>query len=433
MRATLTFPFILFAQALRHSRVKLTWDADDPQRSKITRQLMAQAPTADQLRDEDFKAYLASASEDSDLAASESEDERDAEDAAERRKGGRMRALLGLDDNEGSAQSNGFGKAKNVAFQDGRKASEHLSSRPEGDMEITFMPGLSEAAARKKKGEATQADETTIEKYKRKQREKRERRKIEHGDGAEGEREPAAAAAADGGKPSEVGFGDPFFVGEEDGDDIDFDKALAAEEEAQRQQRRGANGSSARGAPAHTGKEPSSALGADSDISEQDVEDGGLDDTDDEGAGHFSLKDIVKAEQAESGGKKKGRWAKKKEKKLSKEAGRSRRDGNEVQPGFEMNVSDARFAANLFGDHQYALDPSHPNFVKTKGMQKLVNERRQRQQQHERQGTKHTEGVSAGKKSTSSEDLDDLIQSVKKRGQSNSVHEPRQKKRSRGT
>ena len=46
-------------QALQQTRVTLTWDADDPERKKRLRRKL----TAEQLRDEDFAAYLGSGSE----------------------------------------------------------------------------------------------------------------------------------------------------------------------------------------------------------------------------------------------------------------------------------------------------------------------------------------------------------------------------------
>lgn len=55
-------PRIKATRALQHSRVKLTWDDDDPKRSHITR---ARHANLDLISDEDFAAYLASsASED---------------------------------------------------------------------------------------------------------------------------------------------------------------------------------------------------------------------------------------------------------------------------------------------------------------------------------------------------------------------------------
>jgi hypothetical protein len=69
------------AKALQQTRVTLTWDADDPERKRQLRRKL----TAEQLRDEDFAAYLGSGSE-------EEEEEGDAEAQARARRRPRCRA-----------------------------------------------------------------------------------------------------------------------------------------------------------------------------------------------------------------------------------------------------------------------------------------------------------------------------------------------------
>lgn len=134
-------------KALRHSKIKLTWDDDDPERSLVTRRKL----TRKEIEDDDFRAFLAS--------SSGSEDERDGLEANNHKKKtaerDRLRALLldGADDQipEGWAKS---GKS----FDD-------------VDMEITFTPGLG--------GKKDEEHETTLEKYQKKMREKKKKRKEE--------------------------------------------------------------------------------------------------------------------------------------------------------------------------------------------------------------------------------------------------------------
>jgi hypothetical protein len=87
--------------ALQHSNVKLTWDAEDPERIKTTKKKF----TKDDIKEMDFKAFI----------ASDSESEADPELAA------KYKALLGGDEGEEEGE----------------------------DMEITFAPGLSEKAAKR--------------------------------------------------------------------------------------------------------------------------------------------------------------------------------------------------------------------------------------------------------------------------------------------
>lgn len=129
--------------ALQRTKVSLTWDEDDVDRFQVTRREFTQ----DDIKALDFDAYLASSDDE--------EDEEEDVDALREK----YRKLLG-----GSTKS---------AYED--KADED----EEGDMEITFTPGLSEAAgaAVKNKGAEPEKEETSIETYLRKQKEKRKAKK----------------------------------------------------------------------------------------------------------------------------------------------------------------------------------------------------------------------------------------------------------------
>jgi hypothetical protein len=119
---------------LQHSKVKLTWDTEDPERTKITRKKF----TKEDLKDMDFKAYLASSS---------SEEEAFSDDDKEDLQS-KYRALL-------------------------EDADEQDKNE---DMEITFTPGLSEKASKlleKKKEKEELEDETVFEGYLRKRKEKK--------------------------------------------------------------------------------------------------------------------------------------------------------------------------------------------------------------------------------------------------------------------
>jgi hypothetical protein len=127
---------------LRHSKVKLHWDEDDPERDRVTRRAL----TKKQVEEEDFGALIAS-------SGSESE----SEGAVDKRE--RMRALL-LSGDGGDALPEGWGADR--------------AAKGTGDMQITFTPGLSGNAG------ADAEDENTLEKYQRKMREQRKKRKEEH-------------------------------------------------------------------------------------------------------------------------------------------------------------------------------------------------------------------------------------------------------------
>lgn len=129
--------------ALQRTKVSLTWDEDDVDRLQVTRREFTQ----DDIKALDFEAYLASSDEDED-------DDEDVDALREK-----YRKLL-----SGNNQSS--------AYEDNKEDEE-------GDMEITFTPGLSEVvgAAAQKKEEEGEKEETTIETYIRKQKEKRKAKK----------------------------------------------------------------------------------------------------------------------------------------------------------------------------------------------------------------------------------------------------------------
>jgi len=263
--------------ALRHSRVRLTWDQDDPRRVKLTR-----AGNSRALHEDDLKTYLASS------------DEEDGAEAAEQSKS-RLRSLL-------------TDLPKRSAFDDAED-TDSLYAKPEGDMQVSFVPALSADATA-----AEAPEETTIEKYRRKQRERRERR-----------RQAAEARAAEVGEPSESVDEPPEPVAEAASDD------------------------------------------------EQ----------------HFNLEDIVRTEKLR--GKSLSRHQRR------REARRAEKRAALVQPSFQMDVHDPRFAA-VHEDHRFAIDPSHPSFVQTAGMRRLM------QASHERPATE-----------TPTSDLSTLVSSVKHR------------------
>ncbi|TFK41218.1 hypothetical protein BDQ12DRAFT_679099 [Crucibulum laeve] len=132
--------------ALRHSKVKLTWDDDDPERNQVTRRTL----TKKEIDEADFRAYLASSSSETEDGNAESSAPKKKKDKKASRD--KLRALL-LGGND-EAMPEGWGD----------------DNDDDVDMEITFTPGLTETY---------KEDETTLDKYQRKMKEKRKKRKEE--------------------------------------------------------------------------------------------------------------------------------------------------------------------------------------------------------------------------------------------------------------
>ncbi|TDL28603.1 hypothetical protein BD410DRAFT_760012 [Rickenella mellea] len=324
--------------ALRHSKVKLTWDEDDPERNKITRRTLSKK----ELEDGDFAAVIASSeSESSDVEEKRKETTRD-----------KLRALL-LGGDDGNLPEGWGGGASN---------------RPDsvnGELEITFTPGLSEKANK-------EGDETTLEKYQRKQKEKRNRRKAEREQKSKSHSIQNATAAS----PADDFFGDDSGVSD-------------TESKPSATNQKGSNNTAKRTPDVHlapTEAELALLVTPDDPSSE---------------AKHFDMKAILKAEKMH--GKRKG---KKKRQADNQDA--------EIQEDFSINVKDDRFSA-LHNDHVFAIDPSNPQFKKTKGMTALLEERTKRQKERSEDLPQRTSALNGEQTGDSGRSLQSLVESVKRK------------------
>ncbi|EAA27818.1 hypothetical protein GE21DRAFT_6024 [Neurospora crassa] len=360
-------PVEFVTDALQHSKVKLTWDTNPEDYSRKEALKKAFTGSRNDIAENDLRAYLASDSSDDEedeeekeqfeaegAAAEEAEEEKTlSKKELARRK---MRAALGLAD---------------------EPVVKSKKDTPVGEMQITFTPALS--ANDKKKGDEDR-EETTIEKYKRKERERKERKRQEMLARREG-RDPNAAPQQEeeqGDQGEDLGFDDPFFTAEPV---VPSKTAIRKEErlkkKAEREAEEAANAAE---------KAQLELLMAD-----ENGDSGRLD--------HFDMKQIAKVEKVK--GKKKGKKGKK---------GVEGNDG--LQEEFAMDVEDPRFKA-VFESHEFAIDPSNPKFTATQGMKKLLEEGRKKR----KDGPSVTEKSekSAKKVKTDDADIDGLINSVKRK------------------
>ncbi|KAK4196603.1 putative Pre-rRNA-processing protein ESF1 [Triangularia verruculosa] len=375
-------PVDFVTDALQHSKVKLTWDMHPEEANRKESIKKAFSGSKNDIAENDLRAYLASDSSDDEEDFEEEEPEAPAEAEAEeeaekplskkelaRRK---MRAALGLPEEP--------------------IAKKSKSAVPAGEMEITFTPALSESNNKK-----PEAEETTIEKYKRRERERKEakrqkmlaRRKGLDPDAAMGESdvEEVAAAGGDNNDGEDLGFDDPFFTSEP----IEKSKSAIRKEERlkKRAEKEQADAESA------AAKAQLELLMAD--------EKGEGDHLD-----HFDMREVMKAE------KQKGKKGKK---------GKGKRGGQEeekdgLQDGFKMDVDDERFRA-VFESHEFAIDPSNPKFKATEGMNKLLEEGRKKRKAggDEPRGNEKVKKVKASMKRGDDEagELSSLVEAVKRK------------------
>ncbi|PSK46268.1 Pre-rRNA-processing protein esf1 [Elsinoe australis] len=322
-------------EALTHSKVKLTWDADDATRKEVQKRAFSRA----EIDENDLRAYIGNDSE-------SEEDEEVGEDGAEHKMSKkdmerqRMRALLGL----------------------GGEKKEPKSNKPVGDMQITFTSGLS-GGREGRNGvfeNSPPRDESTRERYIRKEKERkakrRERAKAKR-NGEEDNAEKADTSGSDSGSEIVVvdqpngaagdddekdPFDDPFF-------NTTGAPSKSQKEKTQKQER--------------IKKREAKQKQAEKEEAERKELELLMDEGNDDKMKHFDMKEIQKA------AKKKG--------KKDRKGKKGQDDAIDDQGAEEVETSDPRFA-KLFESHEYAIDPSNPRFQKTEGMKKILEEGRKR-------------------------------------------------------
>ncbi|ODV89334.1 hypothetical protein CANCADRAFT_148501 [Tortispora caseinolytica NRRL Y-17796] len=268
-------PLEFVTDALRNSKVKLSWDETPTARVQFAKKAFSQK----EIDDMDFKAYIASDSDsddESDLAA----------------KGSKLKEALST-------------------------IKSQVRQKDDVDMEVSFAPAL---AAANPSGE----DESTIDKYIRKQKEKKQRKE-----------ESKAQEIED------KGFDDEF-----------FDDAPAKKSKDKKKTKAKIEYSS---------EQPSDETQA---ASKAELELLTMDDSEEKRA-HFDMREIVKAEKAS------------KHKKKSKR--KAEADERLIQDDFKIDVNDPRFSS-LYANHEYAIDPTVNRFKKTKAMSEVLEERKKRNQ-----------------------------------------------------
>ncbi|RAH64305.1 pre-rRNA-processing protein ESF1 [Aspergillus aculeatinus CBS 121060] len=366
--------------ALQHSKVKLTWDMEDKSRKEA--QARAFRGSRKDIDENDLKAYLASDSSDDeeedggvevmDATQGEGSSTNISKKEEERQ---RMRALLGL-----SAEPT--------------KSSK--SDGPVGEMEVTFTSGLAGEPTRDSIFEnEPQIEETTIERYIRKERERKKRRKERlkgtkqggDGDASDAEQDDAKPTAEEQPPQEDLGFDDPFF------EDPDGKATAAARRKEEKRKKR----------------EERAAAEAAAAAKRAELELLMVDDNNNKGIKHFDMTEIEKAEKQ---ARKKGKKGKGKAKQVEP-----------VVDDFKMEVNDPRFS-RLFDSHEFAIDPTNPKFKPTSGMKALLEEGRKRRRDRDDQAEEAPSNQDRTKKQkkqaskdAGSDDLKKLVDKVKRKTQ----------------
>jgi len=209
-------PVEYIAKALQQTRVQLTWDADDPDRKKVLRRKV----TADQLKDEDFTAYLGSGSEDEVDGKVDDEPQRP---HGKQGDAARLRSLL-LGDAAASDGDDIIDEPASVYRKAGAVGG--------GEMVVSFGLGLEERMAAKRAKAAGDAPQETV--WQAHLRERKAKR-------------VAAKQATKAVPEDDAGFDDPFFTSvggpsadiDTFGEETALDGAKASKKAKQKQKRDG--------------------------------------------------------------------------------------------------------------------------------------------------------------------------------------------------
>lgn len=347
--------------ALRHSKVKLTWDADDPHRKNKIQSFMAAAADSKGkgkgLNADDIKAYLASSSDEDEEDKAEAEDDFFEAPAAAAKKAqsgpqskrAKLRALFGLDGGEGALEEQGW---------DGSK-SAGKGAKGDGEMQITFAPALSTKRKDDSDDEgAAQDDENALEKYKRKEKERRERKRLERQQRKNGGKPVEEGPEFGGEDTGPGGFDDDFFAdgGEDpfakyDAGDMDSGDEIGVPSKKSKKTGKQVEAVAPVDKKKMSKAERRRAKEAEEEKAKTDQAELALlvgSDDEDDGGKHFDMRAILKAEKnADKKGR--GRLKSKKGAEVS----------TEVKDSFEIDLKDDRFKS-LHEDYDYAIDPTNP-------------------------------------------------------------------------
>ncbi|VFV44799.1 esf1 homolog [Lynx pardinus] len=310
----------------------------------------------EELLDMDFQAYLASSSEDEE----EIEEELQGDDKVNMEEDGKSKKSQ-KDDEEQIAK---YKQLLQVIQEKEKKGKEN-----DMEMEIKWVPGLKESAEEMVRNKLEGKDKLTpweqfLEKKKEKKRLKKKQKAL-------------AEEVSEDELPSDVDLNDPYFAEE-------ITKIGIKEKK----------------------KSVKSTKDGISPVEEAEIERQKAEmallmmDEEEESKKHFNYNKIVEHQNL----------SKKKKKLLMKKK-------ELLEDDFEVNVKDARFQA-MYTSHLFNLDPSDPNFKKTKAMEKILEEKARQREQKEQELTqaikkKESEIQKESQKRSIDPALSMLIKSVK--------------------
>ncbi len=310
---------------LSNSTVKLSWDADAPERIVLKKRTMGKH----EIDEDNLKAYLASASED------------DAEDEEEIARKRRMLLGGGDDDDEGDA-------AEDAQKEDGQM-----------ELEVKFEPGMlekGEEIVRQREERLTRDKETPWEARLRRMSEKKAEKRRKHKEKMLGDTENGTTVDVGADEEPATFENDPFFTSE--GGAGSFQKVKRA------------------------AKKRSRAVAADEDAEDEARKKRKAEELElllaDDGPGgdKGSLREtLAQAESDDDDDRKKRR--KEKRTRGRRRSEKERRLEAKIAKPSALDTNDERFQG-LFDSHMFAMDPTHPKYKKNETTERILKEKEKR-------------------------------------------------------
>ncbi|CAH0398418.1 unnamed protein product [Chilo suppressalis] len=239
------------------------------------------------------------------------------------------------------------------------------------EMEITWGLGIKDKAEELvKKKQNEDKDLTPFEKLIKKRKEKNKQKKLKNKQNLNSNSDEMKTESSDDDIPSDIDMNDPYFAEEHNKPEFKKDKQRKTLQSTERN-------------------------ADESDEEKRKAELELLLNDENDGKAHFSLKKI---QDRESSNKKSRR---KKKQKMAEQ--------NSDLPDFDINLDDERFLA-VYNSHHFNIDPSNPNYKKTKNMEKLIQEKLRR-----RPADLPVQNESQPKRTKAEAELNILVKNIKRK------------------
>uniref|UniRef100_A0A336LQA1 CSON000550 protein n=1 Tax=Culicoides sonorensis TaxID=179676 RepID=A0A336LQA1_CULSO len=335
-------PRIFTTKALQQGKVELTWDENDMERREIQEKLLN--GELQDVPDDVLKKYVAcSSSEDED----QDEEEEEENEISDKESSDEDQSLNEEEPAKKSkTKKSSIDKYKSLLNEINQQEEE--KKRNQIEREFTWGIGM-ENEINEKKIEKTKQDLTPFEKILEKKKEKRKARKEEI------KRRKKGSDDSDDDIPEGVDMNDPYFA-EEFASEEFKDTSKKSNKDKKKKKNQSENNASVEIDQEQKNAELALLL-----------EDG-----DEDKRAHFSLKKIQEAEDDSQTGKKKRKFKKKKLRDILQEKEKAK-----VEDDFNINLEDDRFKA-VFSKPEFNIDPTNPQFKKTKNMDVLIQEKLKR-------------------------------------------------------